>query len=49
VLRSALALGGGRVRLPAVIDHVEKSVSVARPFGTDLSLEEFHDGVVLTG
>jgi RNA 3'-terminal phosphate cyclase (ATP) len=43
------ALGGGRVRLPAVTDHVETNVAVARAFGADLSVEADADGAVLSG
>jgi len=35
-----LALVGGRLRIPAVTDHVKSTVAVARTFGFDLDLDE---------
>lgn len=44
-----LALGGGRVRVPSVTDHLETNVAVARAFGHDLALDERDEGAVLSG
>jgi RNA 3'-terminal phosphate cyclase (ATP) len=40
LLRSGLALAGGGVRIPAVTDHVESSLSLLAAFGFDVTLEE---------
>jgi RNA 3'-terminal phosphate cyclase (ATP) len=42
-----LALAGGRVRVPAVTDHVETHTDLLRQFGHDIRLDE-SDGVVLS-
>ncbi|MFC4406466.1 RNA 3'-terminal phosphate cyclase [Haloarchaeobius iranensis] len=44
-----LAVGGGRVRLPAATDHVETNVAVAQGFGYDVSLGEREDEARLSG
>ncbi|MFC7134863.1 MULTISPECIES: RNA 3'-terminal phosphate cyclase [Salinibaculum] len=42
-----LALAGGRVRIPAVTDHVETNLAVLSAFDSDLSLEREGDGAVV--
>lgn len=42
-----LAVGGGRVAIPAVTDHVETNREVIRAFGGDLRVDRGRDGPVL--
>lgn len=43
-----LALAGGRIRIPAITDHVETSRSLLSSFGIDISLEQDpHDGTAI--
>jgi RNA 3'-terminal phosphate cyclase (ATP) len=42
-----LTVGGGRVAIPAITDHVETNREVLRAFGGDLRVERSRDGPVL--
>jgi RNA 3'-terminal phosphate cyclase (ATP) len=44
-----LALAGGRVRIPAVTDHVTTSVDLLRTFGYDVAIEGPDDAPTLVG
>ncbi|KTG29717.1 RNA 3'-terminal phosphate cyclase [Haloferax profundi] len=42
-----VALAGGRIRIPAVTEHVQTNLDVIRAFGYDIDVREADDGVLV--